>query len=75
MNQKPVAPSLKQRFSEWIDQRTTKGVTTYGVPLTTNNGRDAEIDMIDELLDFLQYQEQSRMELKETLRHIKEIIE
>ena len=37
-----VAPSLKARFAEWIDARTAKGVTTYGVPLSTNNGRSAE---------------------------------
>ena len=59
----PVAPSLKQRFGDWIDARTAQGVETYGGPLTTDNGRDAERDMLEELLDFCQYQEQSRLEL------------
>ena len=59
-----VAPSLKARFAEWIDARTAKGITTYGVPLATNNGRDSECDTFEELLDFCQYQEQSRLELK-----------
>ena len=62
-NQQPVAPSLKQRFGDWIDARTAQGIETYGGPLTTDNGRDAERDMLEELLDFCQYQEQSRLEL------------
>ena len=28
-----VAPSLKQRFSDWIDERTAQGIETYGRPL------------------------------------------
>ena len=59
----PVAPSLKQRFADWIDARTAQGIETYGGPLTTDNGRAAERDMMEELLDFCQYQEQSRLEL------------
>ena len=59
----PVSPSLKQRFGDWIDARTAQGIETYGGPLTTDNGRDAERDMLEELLDFCQYQEQSRLEL------------
>ena len=62
-SQIPVAPSLKQRFADWIDARTAQGIETYGGPLTTDNGRDSERDMLEELLDFCQYQEQSRMEL------------
>ena len=61
--EQPVAPSLKQRFADWIDARTAQGIETYGGPLTTDNGRDAERDMLEELLDFCQYQEQSRLEL------------
>ena len=37
-NQQPVAPSLKQRFADWIDARTAQGIETYGGPLTTDNG-------------------------------------
>ena len=54
---------MKQRFGDWIDARTAQGIETYGGPLTTDNGRDAERDMLEELLDFCQYQEQSRLEL------------
>ena len=63
VDKQPVAPSLKQRFGDWIDARTAQGIETYGGPLTTDNGRDAERDMLEELLDFCQYQEQSRLEL------------
>ena len=59
----PVAPSLKQRFGDWIDARTAQGIETYGGPLTTDNGRDARKDAFEEILDFCQYQEQDRMEL------------
>ena len=61
--QRPVAPSLKQRFGDWIDARTAQGIETYGTPLMTENGRDARNDAFEELLDFCQYQEQSRLEL------------
>ena len=59
-----VAPDLKQRFNDWIDARTTRGVETYGTPLMTHNGRNVEKDMTEELLDFCQYQQQWIMELK-----------
>ena len=62
-----VAPELKQRFSDWVDQRTEKGIATYGEPLMTHNGRDAERDMTEELLDFAQYQQQYIMELKDRI--------
>lgn len=59
-----VAESLKQRFCDLINERTAIGVERYGEPLQTDNGRDAERDLTEELLDALQYQEQSRLELK-----------
>ena len=54
---------MKQRFGDWIDARTAQGIETYGGPLTTDNGRDARKDAFEEILDFCQYQEQSRLEL------------
>ena len=62
-----VAPALKARFSDWIDQRTARGVETYGTPLQTFNGRDAGVDMLQEILDFCQYQQQRIMELEAEL--------
>ena len=62
-----VSDSLKSRFNDFIDERTSLGVEKYGTPLQTHNGRDVQTDMIQELLDFTQYQEQSRMELIDAL--------
>ena len=67
MTPEPVAPSLKQRFSDWIDERTALGVTKYGTPLMTFNGRDSGQDMVEEILDFCQYQQQHIMELEALL--------
>ena len=69
-----VSPALKQRFSDWIDARTAIGVAKYGEPLRTDNGRDAEKDGFEELLDFCQYQEQSRQELKARVAELEQAI-
>jgi len=69
-----VAPSLKQRFNDWIDARTTEGIETYGTPLQTFNGRDSALDAFQEILDFSQYQEQSRMEALARIRQLEEAI-
>ena len=82
MQQRDVAPDLKARFNDYIDQRTAKGVETYGGPLRTHNGRDTRRDMMDALLDFCQYQQQRIMELegeneflKTQLRNLNGLIE
>ena len=63
--QREVAPQLKERFDHWIDLRTARGVSTYGEPLKTHNGRNGMLDMTEELVDFLQYQQQYGMELQD----------
>lgn len=63
-----VSQNLIRRFTEWITARTELGTAKYGEPLTTFNNRDAAKDMMEELLDFCQYQEQSRLEALELLR-------
>ena len=70
MTPEPVAPSLKQRFSDWIDRRTALGVTKYGTPLMTFNGRDSGQDRIEEILDFCMYQEQYILELEAKLKSL-----
>ena len=60
----PVAGALKERFSSWIDKRTAKGIAKYGEPLSTFNDRSALLDMVEELLDFAQYQQQLIMEME-----------
>lgn len=67
-----VSPSLKARFGEWIDRRSAVGYVTYGTALTTHNGRSAELDMLEEILDFCQYQEQSRLELIDEVAVLKD---
>ena len=62
--QQDVAPALKARFSRWVDSRTSEGIGTYGRPLQTFNGRDVVMDMMEEILDFCQYQQQRIMELE-----------
>ena len=74
MTPEPVAEPLKQRFADWIDQRTEKGVATYGHPLSTFNGRDATRDSFEELLDFCQYQHQRVMELEALVAQLKQEI-
>ena len=70
MTPEPVAPSLKEQFSAWIDSRTALGVTKYGTPLMTFNGRDSGQDMVEELLGFCQYQHQHIMELEAKLESL-----
>ena len=41
MTPEPVAESLKQRFADWIDKRTEKGIAKYGHPLSTFRGSGA----------------------------------
>ena len=52
-------------LKDW--RSTAQGVETYGQPLMTHNGRDAERDQMEELLDFCQYQQQRLMELEGAL--------
>lgn len=63
---RPVADSLAERvpadIAEALRARIAVGVATYGVPLHTDNGRDAVKDAREELLDALLYVEQARME-------------
>lgn len=63
-----VAPYLKAR----IDERTEKGVQTYGEPLTTFNGRDPREDAFQELLDLVQYQEQVIQELRARVKELED---
>ena len=43
------------------------GAKLYGTPLQTNNGRNVGQDMVEEILDFAQYQQQHIMELEAKL--------
>ena len=56
-----ISDTLKEQFANWIDQRTAKGIETYGQLLPLDDGRDNRLDMIEELLDFCQYQQKELM--------------
>lgn len=45
-----------------LEARTKKGVETYGEPLTSENGRDALVDALQEVEDLLQYAGQIALE-------------
>ena len=48
-----------------LRRRTAQGVKTYGVPLSTHNGRSALQDAYEEALDLAQYLKQAIMEQAE----------
>ncbi|MDP5253349.1 MULTISPECIES: hypothetical protein [unclassified Vibrio] len=48
-----------------LTDRLAKGMDTYGVPLMSNNGRDALKDLYEELLDAACYVKQVMMEKQE----------
>jgi hypothetical protein len=52
-----------------MKDRREMGIKKYGVPLQTNNGRDALIDAYQELLDLLVY---LRQEIEERFEKNKE---
>lgn len=45
-----------------MHKRHEKGMETYGVPLTANNGRDALLDAYEEALDLAVYLKQAMVE-------------
>ena len=51
-------------YSEAIDDRVEEGKAHYGTTLKTHNGRDARIDALQEIADFLFYVKQLQMEGK-----------
>jgi phage shock protein A len=62
-----VTPVLRTLLIDMLDARAAAGLERYGKPLQTRNGRDAERDLLEELIDAAQYAVQSRME-REDLR-------
>lgn len=58
----PVEPTARDLFNTMLTERTARGIATYGMPLSTANGRDAHRDALEELIDAWQYVVQCRME-------------
>jgi len=60
-----------------IDLRVERGLSTYGVPLSTFNGRNAAQDAYDEVLDCAKYLKQLILErdvIRQALYELKALI-
>lgn len=57
-----VEPVARVTFNQMLTSRTERGIQTYGMPLTTDNGRDAVQDALEEAIDLWQYLTQIRLE-------------
>lgn len=57
-----VGPEARRLFEEILQQQERKGIDTYGHVLSTENGRDALLDALQEAVDLFQYLTQARME-------------
>jgi hypothetical protein len=60
-----VTPVARAEFLRMLLEREVKGVATYGMSLTTNNGRDVFRDLLEELIDAWQYAIQALLETEE----------
>jgi hypothetical protein len=58
-----VSAESRRVLVELLERRQSVGLQRYGRPLETWNGRDAVRDLLEELIDALQYAVQVRMEL------------
>jgi hypothetical protein len=47
---------------EAANQRNVIGIERYGVPLSTHDGRDTRVDLMQELLDAFAYTEKLKVE-------------
>jgi hypothetical protein len=70
----PGRKSVNMRVLELLPrllaQRQAKGMKTYGRPLETFNGRDVHRNLLDELVDAVQYAVQAQMEREALEREI-----
>lgn len=57
-----VEPVARALFNAMLTERTQRGVQTYGMPLSTANGRDPVQDAMEEALDLWQYLVQIHLE-------------
>ena len=70
----PGRESVNARVSELLPglltARQAKGLETYGRPLETFNGRDVHRDLLEELVDAVQYAVQAQMEREAIERQV-----
>lgn len=67
---KPVVDTI----IEDLNERKAKGIATYGVPLTSFNGRNAIQDLKEEILDSLVYLQQLEEERKQLIDYVMEVV-
>ena len=59
---KPGQINVSEEVKKDLDHRIELGIKRYGRPLETNNGRDALVDLYEELLDAVHYIKQLILE-------------
>ena len=59
---KPGQVNVSAEVKKDLDRRIELGIKRYGRPLETNNGRDALVDLYEELLDAVHYIKQLILE-------------
>lgn len=68
--EQPTPKGDGDRVYEYVVQdifdRVKKGLSTYGTPLKTHNGRNALVDLYQELIDAVFYVKQVLLELEDT---------
>jgi hypothetical protein len=57
-----------------IEERRRVGIARYGTPLQTFNGRNADIDLYQELLDAVMYQRQNIEERRTLMDLLREVV-
>lgn len=57
-----VGPEARRLFEAILQQQEAKGLEKYGRALSTDNGRDALLDAMQEAVDLWQYLAQLRLE-------------
>lgn len=65
-----VTSLLRQELPERLAEREKAGIARYGRSLETWNGRDAHRDLMEELLDAIQYAKQAELERKDLEQHL-----
>lgn len=68
--QRDVNDRVREMLPTLLASRQMKGRQTYGRPLETWNGRDASRELLDELIDAVQYAVQCQMEREDLERRV-----
>ena len=67
-----LLPRLPERLRPYAAERRRQGIERYGVTLSPFNGRDARMDLFQELLDGIAYAEQAVVEGRENYGSVRD---